>query len=218
MGEIFFQMLGLKYTTATKAGFITILFIVLVPLIEKIFFLKKINKIHWLWVLVSIVGVKFILGGEILSSLNFGDTMMLISCLFASMHIISIDRVSNKIDSPFAFNIYQVLWCFLFSVPFIFIDPIINLQNLTSISIIGLIIVSLGTTLLAFYFQLRAQKNIAASDASLLFLLESPLAAIFSFYFLNEQLIFSQLIGCGLVIAASVGVVLSSSSKMDQGL
>ncbi len=215
-GEIFFQMLGLQHTTATKAGFITILFIIVVPLIEKIIFFKKIHIIHWAWVLISIVGVKFILGGEILSWLNFGDAMMLISCVFASMHILFIDRLSNKIDSPFAFNIYQVFWGFLFSVPLIFIDPIRHDQNYTLISIVGLIIISLGTTLLAFYFQLLAQKNISASDSSLLFILESPFAAFFSVYFLNEKLVFMQLVGCALVICAAVGVVLSSSQKNDQ--
>ncbi len=214
-GEIGFQMWGLQYTTPAKAGFITILFVVIVPLFEKLFYRRDINKLHGLWVGISLLGVKCIVGYEPSAVLNFGDGIIFISCLSASLHIISIDRLKTDIHKPFDFNLFQCFWCLIFCLPLFLFEPIFIFKTIKLISIVGLLTISIGTTMLAFYLQIKAQKHISASKASLLFLLESLFAAILSYYFLNENLTSTQMMGCGLVLISAVVVIWSGSRKTD---
>lgn len=212
IGEIFFQILGLKYTTPSKAGFITTLFIVIVPSIEFFLLRRRVAKLHWFWVLVSLFGTYFIVGGE-LSKINSGDVIMLVSAVFVSLHIIVIDRISEENLNFFKLNIFQSIWGCVFTFPLIFFEPMVDFSSLQPKAMLGLMSLTFGTTLLAFYLQMRAQRNVSSSVASLLFLLESPIAAVFSFYLIGEHLIDVQIMGCTIVILAAVGVTLTSRVK-----
>lgn len=213
-GEIFFQIFGLKFTTPSKAGFITTLFIVMVPILELIFFKRSISKKHWFWVVTSLYGTYLIVGGK-LDQINRGDSLILISALFASFHILIIGNISRTDISLFKLNLFQSYWGCILTMPLILLDPIKNFSSITSQAMTGLMSLTFGTTLLAFYFQMRAQKNITASVASLLFLLEAPLAAIFSFYFMNESLSLFQIGGCCLVLFSASGVIITNYSQKN---
>lgn len=160
-GELFFQVNGLAYTSASKAGFITTLFIFFVPALEALFFRKKIGLFHWGFVGLGLIG-SFLLTDPTASSADslWGDGLVLLSSLFASFHIISVEKISRDTDDLFSLNIFQCFWCLLWALPqFILITSPSNWSADSSQSIFGLLFLSLGTTLLAFYFQLKAQKN-----------------------------------------------------------
>ncbi len=212
IGEILFQILGVKYTTPSKAGFITTLFIVIVPILEKVFLKRAISKAHWVWVTISLVGMYLILGSQ-LSEISRGDGLILVSAVFASFHILIIGSVSQNKVSLFKLNLFQSYWACLLTAPLFLFDPLGISNSVGHLAIIGLLSLTFGTTLLAFYFQMRAQKNISPSVASLLFLIEAPLAAFFSFYLLNEKLSLFQILGCVIVLLSASGVILTGYVK-----
>lgn len=76
----------------------------------------------------------------------------------------------------------------------------------------GLLSLSLGSSLLGFFLQIRAQKELDASVASILFLLESPMSFIFAYFLLNERLSLLQSVGAALILLACLGASLKKKS------
>ena len=214
IGEVFFQILGLKYTTPSQAAFITTLFIIMVPLLEIYFSKNQISRWHWAWVALSLLGTYLIVGGEI-ARVSVGDFIILISALCVSFHIIIIGKISASSLGLFKLNLFQSYWGFLLTAPLFFFEPVIKFAQVKTHSWVGLLALTFGTTMLAFYFQLRAQRTVSASAASLLFLLESPIAAIFSYFLAGERLSILQLVGCITVLLSATGVILSNSAKRN---
>jgi drug/metabolite transporter (DMT)-like permease len=77
------------------------------------------------------------------------------------------------------------------------------------LAIIGLLSLTFGSTLIAFALQVRAQRVLSPSIASLIFLLESPFALIFAIYFLNESMTDLQATGALLIFFSAVGATLA---------
>jgi drug/metabolite transporter (DMT)-like permease len=203
--EILFQVWGLHYTTATNAGFLTVTYILMVPVLERVLWKRQISKIHWLWVAVAFAGTALMLDLGSLR-LNPGDFLMLISALGASLHMLSVDRLGKTEENLFFANTMQSLWGAVFLLP-VLIFKAEPWHWPTEVSPwIGLAALTFGSTLLAFYLQMRAQKKLSPSVSSLLFLVESPIAAGFGFLLLGERLGPWQLTGGLLVLVAAGGV------------
>jgi drug/metabolite transporter (DMT)-like permease len=188
------QAWGLKFTTATNSAFITILYVVIVPMIGAIQGTEKIPRLHWVWTALAMFGTALIIDLKSLD-VNYGDFLTLICAGFAALHILAVDRRANKTKSAFAMNLAQSFWCALAALPLMWIDNRSSLFNLDGMVWIGLIMLTLGSSLVAFYLQIVAQKNVKASVASLLFLLESPFSGLFAFLLLDERLSPVQLLG-----------------------
>jgi drug/metabolite transporter (DMT)-like permease len=221
------QTWGLTYTTATKSGFITTLYVLMVPILEQLFLKRRVPRFHFFYVFVALIGTALIcdlpaaLGleadtGTILTSStawNIGDFLTLLCALFASFHIIWFAVISEQIESPFAFNVQQTIWACVAPITMaLWLEDKWHFPT-TALPIIGLMALTFGATLIAFAFQIKAQKKISPSLASLLFLLESPFATLFAIYFLSENLKAAQWVGAGLIlIAAALSVVFSRES------
>jgi drug/metabolite transporter (DMT)-like permease len=195
------QTWGLKYTTATNSAFITILYVLIVPLLATLFQKIQIPKTHWLLTLSALFGVALMVQIQSLS-MNLGDLLTLFCALMAAFHILYVDRVAPKSLNMFILNGFQALWCALFSLPLFFFGGSWSLASLSNLTWVGLLLLTLGSSLLAFYLQFRAQKYVNASTASLLFLLESPFSAVLAYFLLNERLTPLQMLG-GLIIFMS---------------
>ncbi|MEK7357380.1 MAG: DMT family transporter [Bdellovibrionota bacterium] len=185
------QTYGLRFTTATKSGFITILYVLLVPLLERLWLKRAVPKYHVVYVLGALVGVALICdlpsaftaspGSTSRESLNVGDALTLLCAVFAALQIIWYGRIQDRIGSSFVFNLYQSIWAGV--IPLAISLAIEPMPAIPEASVLyGLLMLSLGSTLIAFALQIRAQKKISPSLASLLFLLESPFAALFAFF------------------------------------
>jgi drug/metabolite transporter (DMT)-like permease len=83
--------------------------------------------------------------------------------------------------------------------------------SLTDLSLVGLFSLTFGSTLIAFAFQVKAQKILSPSVVSLLFLLEAPFATFFGLLFLGEELRSDQWLGAALILSTSVVVSLRSA-------
>jgi drug/metabolite transporter (DMT)-like permease len=215
-GLMVFQTWGLKYTSATKSSFITTLYVLIVPLLERFWMKRRLPKSHIFAVAIAFVGTALIcnLVGELSTgnsttdslnrmSLNLGDFLTLLCAILASVHIIWVGRIQDEITDPFVFNCFQSFWAGIAPLLLSFAlepPPIINAsQN----AWIGFLTLAFGCTLIAFTLQVRAQRVLSPSVASLLFLLESPFATVFALLLLNESLKSHQWLGGGLILLSA---------------
>lgn len=211
---LYLQTWGLHYTTATKSGFITTLYVVFVPILESYMHQKKLPVLMWVFVIMSLVGTALIVNVGF-EAINFGDVLTFICALFATVQIYYLSEVSPKVKRPFIFNVNQAVWAALLCSPVVFFQPLQNLPALANwppTAYIGIGILVFGSTLIAFFLQVRAQAHLTPTVSSLLFLLESPFALVFAAYFLGESLGLTQSIGAVLIFCSAVGASLLSKN------
>jgi drug/metabolite transporter (DMT)-like permease len=201
---LFLQTWGLLYTTATNSAFITTLYVVMVPLLAKLFLKEKLYSFHWFFVFLAIVGTALIVQlGHI--SLNKGDLLTLACAFAASIQIVYVSWIADRTQQPFIFNTFQSFWA---AVPFLLFLPLEleadkwNIFNLDTLGWIGMLSLIFGSTLLGFYFQIKAQQKLSSSLASLIFLLESPFSCLFAIYFLSESITLLQFLGAIMIFSS----------------
>lgn len=216
------QTWGLMYTTVTKSAFLTCLYVLIVPAMQTIRGGRRPSRAFFFCGAIALLGVALMCGllsfqtmaNELSDKdrINRGDFLTLLCAFVASAHILSVDAVTKKVGArldSFAFNTLQSLWAgvpaLILSLPVFGFEagafmPASVLQHAGWKPVIGIMSLTLGSTLIAFALQVRAQKVIAPNLASLLFLLESPFAALFGFFLLGERLGAEQLIGGSLII------------------
>lgn len=203
------QQIGLVYTTAGKAGFITALYIVIVPILG-IFIGKKIRPVIWLCVGLSIVGLYLLCmtGGF---SLDKGDFLVLLCAVGFAVHILVIDHFSPKTDGV-KMSCIQFWVCGIVSLPFLLLTETIDWQNILNcwLPICYAGILSCGV---AYTLQIVAQKNTEPTVASLLLSLESVFAVLAGIFFLHEQISPRELMGCLIVFIAIIIAQLPSREE-----
>lgn len=205
-----FQTYGLYFTTVAKAGFLTTLYVVIVPIILWFFEKRKFSKIFIFCCLISLVGV-FLLNDANLSHWNKGDSLVLLCSFAGAFHIIYVERIQKYILSPFQFNAEQCFFLAVFGVIFSFthnehlFERVFNFDLRAWFGLFGLSVLS---SIIAYYFQIKAQKNLSAQIAGVLFLLESVFAAILGYLSLGESLTVIALIGMCLILLSSALIVL----------
>lgn len=206
-GTLTFQTMGLQFTTATKSGFITTLYVIMVPLMEATYHRRRIGFQLWSLVFMALLGTALIVRLEF-TDLNKGDLLTLVCMIFASLHIIWMGRVSPKTGHPFLFNSMQSFWAALFVLPLInpsqLVDKISMVGSWDTKAIFGMIALALGSTTLAFWLQVKAQAHLSPTVSSLLFLLESPFGMLFAFSLLGESLNLMEGIGAALIFVAAM--------------
>lgn len=194
------QQVGLIYTSAGKAGFITAMYIVLVPIFG--LFLKKRPPVSaWLSVALAVMGL-YLLSCAGVSGVNAGD-LCLIACAFAfTVQIILIDRLAGDLDGMKLNCIQSFVCASLSAVVMLFAEtPDMNgiLQCWLPLCYAGFL--SMGV---AYTLQIVGQKNLDPTPASLIMSLESVIAALCGWLFLKESMTLPELTGCGLVFAAVI--------------
>lgn len=195
------QQLALNMgASAGKAGFITALYIVLVP-IGQVFFKQKITPRHWLAVAVAVAGMYFlcITGGF---SISPSDLYLLLCALLFAVQILAVDRFSARVDG-------LVLSCGMFLVVAVLSSLFaLPLEEITlggiAACIWPLLYIAVFSSCLGYTFQILAQKGGNPAVVSLLMSLESLFAAVFGALLLGERMSTHELIGCALMIAAIV--------------
>lgn len=215
-GMLLLQTIGLQYTTATKSGFLTSLYVILVPLFSAWLLRKKNHWRNYALALLALAGT-FVLMDANLTEFNQGDLWTLGCSVFAAFHILYIGHVSGKVGNAFRFNNLQSMWCLLALLPLLALpDTSAPPGTATGASgwlpWIGVLCLGMGSSVIAFSLQIRSQKVLSDATASMLFLLESPFAALFGFLILNERLTPFQSGGALLILAASLLQILGDST------
>lgn len=209
---LIFQTWGLQFTTATNSTFITTLYVVLVPLLRSLTGEERLHWFHWLCVTLALLGTAFIVQIQNLSGLNWGDLLTLLCAVFAALHILVVGQRASKTRSDFAFNTFQSFWVAFFSLLIFPFSSKWSLSGMDNKAWIGILSLGFGSSMIAFFLQVRSQKEISPSVASLLFLLESPASCFFAYLLLSEKLDSWQWFGAGLILMACA---LISQSKSE---
>lgn len=198
------QTIGLQYTTATKSGFITTLYVLIVPLLNHFFFKERVTFKIYLWGFLALFGTTMLLNIYSESpDLNQGDIWTFVCSVMAALQIIFIGKIANKTKSAFRLNNFQNFWTLLCLTPFFFAQDKIIFNSETFLPWFGIISMAIGSSILAFTIQVRAQKVLNSAVASQLFLLESPFAFMFGYLFLKETLTLPQVVGGVIIIVSS---------------
>ncbi|WP_312091392.1 DMT family transporter [Aminipila sp.] len=204
------QQVGLMYTTAGKGGFITSLYIVIVPILG-LFLKKKVRPVIWCCVAVAAVGL-YMLCIKNGFSIGMGDLLILLCAFGFSIHILVIDYFSPKTDgvkmSCIQFFIVSILSGI---VMFAIETPTISNILMSWIPILYSGVLSSGV---AYTLQIVAQKDTDPTVASLLLSLESVFAVLSGMVILHEVLSGREIFGCVLMFAAII--VAQLPSKEDR--
>ena len=195
------QQFGVSMTTAGKAGFITALYIVIVPLMG-VFIKKKIPKIIWLCVAIAVAGFYLLCVKEGFS-IGTGDLLVLCCAFFFSIHIMVIDHfTAGKVDGV-RMSCVQFLVAGVLAIicMFLFEEPSLASIWDARVSIFYAGVMSCGV---AYTLQILGQKDTDPTTATLLMSLESVFAALSGWVLLNEALSMKELFGCALVFVAVI--------------
>ena len=195
-----FQQAGIAYTSVGKAGFITALYIVLVPL-TGVLIGRRIGAALWAGVVLAVMGMYFLcMTGE--TGVNRGDVLCLACALFFTMHILVIDRFSPKVDGVRLSAIqFFVAGALSFIAMLIFEKPDWSsvLAAWFPICYAGVLSSAVGYTL-----QIIGQKNVNPTLASLIMSLESVFSALSGWIILGQTLTALEIMGCVLMFAAII--------------
>lgn len=205
------QQIGLVYTTAGKAGFITALYILIVPLLG-LFLGRRVGGKTWLGVALAVIGMYLLCIKEGFS-ISYGDFMVLLCAFVFSLHILTVDYFSPKVDGVRLSCIQFFVCGCLCAVPMmIFEHPEIYQILQAWLPLIYAGVLSSGV---AYTLQIITQKHLNPTVASLLMSLESVFAALTGWLILNERLSPKELLGCVLVFAAIILAQLPESKKRE---
>lgn len=194
------QQFGIMFTSVGKAGFITAMYIVIVPILG-IFLGKKVRSLIVLCVAVSVAGLYFLCMTERLS-LGIGDLYVLICAFVFSIHIMVIDYFSPKVDGVRMSSIQFLTAGIVCAVPMlIFEKPEIGNILAAWMPILYAGVMSSGV---AYTLQILGQKNADPAVASLLLSLESVFSVLAGWALLGQSLSGKELFGCVLMFAAII--------------
>lgn len=194
------QQIGIMYTTAGKSGFITALYILIVPIFG-LFMGKKVNVKIWAGVALAVAGMYFLCMKEGLS-ISKGDFLVFLCAIVFSIHILVIDYFSPKVDGVKLSCIQFFVSGIVCAFPMALLEKPAVSEILTAYAPIlyaGVLSSGVGYTL-----QVVAQKNTDPTVASLIMSLESVFAALTGWLALHERLSGRELFGCVLVFAAII--------------
>lgn len=194
------QQIGLSYTTVGKAGFITALYIIIVPILS-LFEGKKIQVRLWLCTFIATAGMFLLCINEKIS-LGFGDTLVLLCSFSTAIHILLIDRYLPQIDGV-TLSCIQFLICSILSFISAFAFEHVGWEAVYSarIPVLYTGVLSCGV---AYTLQILGQQYVPPVLAALIFSFESVFSALFGWMVLGEALSARELSGCISILAAIV--------------
>lgn len=190
------QQVGLVYTTAAKAGFITSLYIVLVPILG-IFLKQKTHTKTWLGAFTAVVGL-YLLSINESFTIEFGDFLEIIGAFFWAAHILLIDKFVKNVDAV-KLSCVQFAAGSILSIIFAIIFEDINVSSIMQAAIPILYggILSGGV---AYTLQAIGQKGAKPAHAAIALSMEAVFAAIGGILLLSEILPVRGYVGCSLML------------------
>ena len=192
-----FQQVGIQYTTAGKAGFITGLYIFFVPLIG-IFFGQRTGSGTWLGAFIAVIGL-YLLSINDDFSIARGDLLQLICAVFFAAHILVVGYVAKRMD-PLKLSLIQYVVSGVLSFFIAIAIELITWQMIvdTAIPLLYAGVMSIGV---GYTLQVVAQQHAKSSHAAIILGLEGAFAVLGGWLILDENLSTRGLIGCGLMLS-----------------
>ena len=195
-----FQQVGIRYTTTAKAGFITALYVVIVPILS-VFFGKGVKSRIWACVALAVLGLYLLcMRGEL--SLSFGDGVVLVCAFLFACQIMTVDYFAPQVDTVRLSQTQFLVTALLSTVCMFFFEDLSTdslIKALPSIAYAG--VMSSGV---AYTLQIIGQQNLNPAIASITMSLESVFAALAGWIVLGQSMTVRELAGCVLMFAAII--------------
>ena len=204
------QQVGIQYTTAGKAGFITAFYIVIVPVLG-IFLKKKIGWKVWVAVALALAGLYFLCITEEFA-VGKGDILIFLCALVFSLHILVIDYFAPRADGV-KMSCIQFFVCGLVSLPFMLVLETPRIGAMLD-GIIPLLYAGVLSCGVAYTLQIVGQKNVNPAVASLILSLESCFSVLAGWLVLGERLSVREASGCALMFVAIILAQLPDKKKI----
>jgi len=200
------QQIGIVSTSVTNAGFLTALYVPLVPVLGWLLLRHRPHWSAWPAALACLIGA-YLLSGAHSVAISRGDLWIIASTLPWAVHVLLIGRVADRMAAPFLVAGGQFAVCGLAALLWgLAIEPVTwtGLQAAAwPIAYTG--IMSVGV---AFTAQVVAQRYAHATDAAILLSTETLFAAAFGYALMGDRLSAAGLAGCALILVSMVGVQL----------
>lgn len=197
-----FQQTGLLYTTAGNAGFITSIYIVLVPILGMAFG-QKTARNTWIGILFAIIGLYSLTIGPNLT-INYGDALELIGSFFWASHVLVIGLLSKRLPAiPFAITQFCVAATLATLSAFIWETP--QLDNFYQ-AWVPILYAGVAASGIACTLQILGQRKVSPSASALILSSEAVFAVIAGWLFIDEVLSVDAYVGCGLIL---IGMLIS---------
>lgn len=200
------QTVGLQYTTASNSAFITVLYVIFVPI-----FLRRFEGRTWFSAALALTGLWFLIHPSL--EMNVGDLLTLACAVTFAAHIACMEAFSRRGEAALFF-LWQMMLVTLLLGPTMLIEG----PTAAQIAPTGILLVGLGVTgglaTGAFAVQVWAQRVLPAQQVALIFSLEPAFAAWLSWYFLGEQMSADGWIGSALILA---GVIIGGLAPGERG-
>lgn len=194
------QQIGIQYTSAGKAGFITALYIVLVPIFG-LFLKKKVGIKVWISVVIAVMGLYFLcMTGNF--SINAGDFYIFLCAIVFAIHIMVIDYFSPKVDGVRMSCIQFFVTSVLSSIPMFLFESVD--MNAVFDAMIPLLYAGIMSSGVAYTLQIVGQKDADPTMASLILSLESVFSVLAGWLILKEVLSVRESVGCILMFVAII--------------
>lgn len=202
------QQVGIVYSNASNAGFITGLYMVLVPLIG-LAFRHRPGLNAWLGTVLALVGL-FLLSVKADFSMGYGDSLLLIGAVGWALHILAIDHFASR-AAPLLLALGQFIVCGVLAVGVSVVWETTTWDQMRAATNV-LIYAGVITVGVAYTLQVIAQERADPTHAAIILSLEAVFGAIGGYLFLQEQLTSRELWGCTLMLA---GMLVSQVSWRD---
>jgi drug/metabolite transporter (DMT)-like permease len=201
-----FQQIGINGTTVTNAGFLTALYVPLVPLISWLLLRARPHWSVWPTSLGCLVGTWLLSGAEQVA-ISSGDLWVIASSLFWALHVMLVGRVADRLAAPFLVAAGQFLVCGLACLLWAVFTESISLAGirLAAMPILYTGIISVG---IAYTGQVVGQRYAEAADAAIILSAETLFAALFGFLLMGDRLSAAGLAGCALILVCILAVQL----------
>lgn len=206
------QTFGVRYTTASNAGFLFGLTVVLIPIMAWMVLKQKPEKKVVIGVCLAFSGIS-LLSLDSSMSINIGDLLCIIGAVLCALHIIVTGILTKSVDS-ISLGVVQLGFVGIFSIIFSYAVETVKLPSTTSSWVI-ILFLSIFCTAAGFIVQTTAQQYTSAAHTGLIFALEPVFSAVFAFAFLGEVLNIRGYIGAAILLLSVMVVELDFKRIFD---
>jgi drug/metabolite transporter (DMT)-like permease len=200
------QQIGIQSTSVTNAGFLTALYVPLVPVLSWLMLRHAPHWSTWPGALACVAGAWLLSGVQTLS-INPGDYWVAASALPWAFHVLLVGRVADRMGAPFLVAAGQFLVCGLLALGAGAVTEPLDWAHVSA-AMLPLLYAGVLSVGVAFTAQVVAQRHAQASDAAIILSAETVFAAIFGYLMLGERLGTPGLLGCGLILISMLSIQL----------
>lgn len=208
------QQYGILHTTVTNAGFLTALYVPMVPVIGLLILRRKVHWSVWPASIGCFVGT-YIMSGAQQVELRLGDFWVISSTLFWATHVLIVGYIASRTRAPLVVATFQFFVCGLLGLVFGAVIEQPGFEDFRS-ALFGIGYVGVFSVGMAFTLQVVGQRYTQAADAAIILSSETVFAALAGFFFLGERLSLFQLSGAALILCGIIAVELLPLTRLGR--